>query len=212
MKLTVKQQKFADNYIESGNVTHAAVDAGYAKRSAHSIGTENLQKPAVKSYIDAKMAEIESHKIMSATEALQTLTGIARGEIKETVFNTTPDGVFEDEKSADLKTRITAIKEILKRYPDNDKLLSAQIRKMMAEASIAESKAAGATNSHSSQMDTLDQLLTTITEETLEDDEEGHDEIGQEETGRTGAADKPQATKPSVHSQANDGSAPRADQ
>ncbi|ODP95383.1 terminase small subunit [Levilactobacillus brevis] len=210
-KLTPKQQKFADSYVEGGNAYQAAIDAGYSHNYAKAQSSKLLENVGIKSYIDVKMAEIESDKIMGATEAIQRLSAIARGKIKETVITSTPDGVSIDEKPADFKTQIAAMREILKRHPSSDKLLSAQIRKMMAEASIAEAKAAGATNSHSSQMDTLDQLLTTITKETLEDDEEGRDEIGQEETGRTGADDKPQATKPSVHPQANDGSAPRAD-
>lgn len=143
MKLTVKQQKFADNYIESGNATQSAIDAGYSKKTAKMIATENLSKPYLKSYIDSKLAEIESHKIMDATEALQLLTGIARGETKETVISTTPFGTTENEKTADLKTRISAMKEILKRYPSSDKLMSAQIRKLEAEADVAEQKAKG---------------------------------------------------------------------
>lgn len=210
-KLTLKQQKFADAYIECGNATKSAIDAGYSKKTAAVIGNENLIKPYIKSYVDEKLAQIESDKIMGAKEAIERLSAIARGKIKETVITSTPDGVSIDEKPADFRTQIAAMREILKRHPSSDKLLSAQIRKMMAEASIAEAKADGATNSHSSQMDTLDQLLTTITKETLEDDEEGHDEIGQEETERTGTDDKPQATKPSVHPKATDGPAPGTD-
>lgn len=141
MKLTVKQQKFADNYIESGNATQSAIDAGYSKKTAKVIATENLSKPYLKSYIDSKLAEIESHKIMDATEALQLLTSIARGETKETVISSTPFGTTEDEKTADLKTRISAMKEILKRYPSSDKLMGAKIRKLEAEADVAEQKA-----------------------------------------------------------------------
>lgn len=49
-------------------------------------------------------------------------------------------GVETVEKEADLKTRISAIKEILKRYPDNDKLMKQQLRKLTAEADMAEAK------------------------------------------------------------------------
>ncbi|MDN6763861.1 MAG: terminase small subunit [Lactiplantibacillus plantarum] len=141
MKLTVKQQKFADNYIKSGNATQSAIDAGYSKSTSRSIGQENLTKPDIKNYIKDKLAKIESHKIMDATEALQLLTSIARGETKETVISSTPFGTTEDEKTADLKTRISAMKEILKRYPSSDKLMSAKIRKLEAEADVAEQKA-----------------------------------------------------------------------
>lgn len=141
MKLTVKQQKFADNYIKSGNATQSAIDAGYSKSTSRSIGQENLTKPDIKNYIKDKLAKIESHKIMDATEALQLLTSIARGETKETVISSTPFDTTEDEKTADLKTRISAMKEILKRYPSSDKLMSAKIRKLEAEADVAEQKA-----------------------------------------------------------------------
>ncbi|KZU62672.1 Phage terminase small subunit [Lactiplantibacillus plantarum] len=42
---------------------------------------------------------------------------------------------------ADLKTKIAAAREILKRYPGDDKLVKAQIRKAEAEADIAEIQA-----------------------------------------------------------------------
>ncbi|KZD90571.1 putative terminase small subunit [Lactiplantibacillus plantarum] len=87
------------------------------------------------------MAEIASKRIMDATEAVELLTSIARGETKETVYIGTADGVYEKHKEADLKTRISATKEILKRYPDNNKLVEQQIRKLKADADIAESKA-----------------------------------------------------------------------
>mgnify|MGYP004679094415 CR=1 FL=1 len=140
-KLTPKQQKFADEYIESGKKEESAIKAGYKSRSAHSIATENLQKPAIKSYIDERMAEIASKRIMDAAEAVELLTSIARGETKETVISSTQAGVYESKKEADLKTRISAIKEILKRYPDNNKLVEQQIRKLKADADIAEAKA-----------------------------------------------------------------------
>lgn len=140
-KLTPKQRKFVDEYIKLGNATQAAINAGYSKRTAKSIGQENLTKPDLKAFIDQRMAEIESHRIMDAQEALQLLTRIARGEEKETVVVSTQFDVDTIEKEADLKTRIAAAKEILKRYPDSDDLLKAQVRRAVADAEIAETKA-----------------------------------------------------------------------
>ena len=141
MKLTAKQKKFADNYIKSGNATQSAISAGYSRQTAAVIGAENLTKPYIKSYIDEQMAEIASKRIMDATEAVELLTSIARGETKETVYISAADGVYEKHKEADLKTRINATKEILKRYPDNNKLVEQQVRKLTAEADIAAYKA-----------------------------------------------------------------------
>ena len=140
MKLTAKQKKFADNYIKTGNATQSAIDAGYSKKTAKSVGSENLTKPDIKAYIDKKMREIESDRIMGAQEALEFLTNVVRGNELETKVVTTQYDVSTVKVPADVKTKISAAKEILKRYPDNDKLLEQQIRKITAEADIAEAK------------------------------------------------------------------------
>ena len=140
-KLTPKQQKFADEYIKSGNAYQAAIEAGYSRNYAKAQSSKLLENVGIKSYIDERMAEIASKRIMDATEAVELLTSIARGETKETVYIGTADGVYEKHKEADLKTRISATKEILKRYPDNNKLVEQRIRKLKADADIAEAKA-----------------------------------------------------------------------
>lgn len=94
-KLTPKQKAFADEYIKSGNATQAAIKAGY---SSEVSGRENLRKPTVKSYIDAKMAEIESHKIADAKEVLEFYTAVMRGEQKETVFVQAGKGYAKEQK------------------------------------------------------------------------------------------------------------------
>lgn len=140
-KLTEKQKKFADYYIELGNATQAAIKAGYSKKTAAVIGTENLIKPNIKTYIDTRLSEIASERIMSAQEAVELLSSIARAEITEQVVVTTMEGAEVVDKPPDVKTRIIAIKEILKRYPDNDKLVEQQIKKLSADAKASEAKA-----------------------------------------------------------------------
>ena len=143
MRLTTKQRLFADEYIKSGNATQSAIKAGYATKAAYRTGSENLRKPQIKAYIDAKMAEIESRKIADAKEAMQAITAIARGETTETQAQINPlTGEWEKtEVPADLKTRLTAWREILKRYPLSDELTKAQLRKTSAEARVAEARA-----------------------------------------------------------------------
>lgn len=141
MKLTEKQKRFADEYIKSGNATQAAIKAGYSQKSAQQTGSENLLKPVIKNYIDERMRTIENNRIMTAKEAVEFLTSVVRGDVKETVVIGTPMGAEEIEKEPDVKTRISAAKEILKRYPDNDKVMEQQLRKLTAEADIAEAQA-----------------------------------------------------------------------
>lgn len=142
MKLTPKQRLFADEYVESGNATQSAIKAGYATKSARFIGAENITKSNIKAYIERKMSEIESNKIATAKEALQGITAIARGETTETQVAMNPiTGKWEKtEVAADLKTRLSAWKEILKRYPLASDLTKAQCRKAKAEAEIAETQ------------------------------------------------------------------------
>ena len=163
-KLTEKQKKFADYYIELGNATQAAINAGYAERSAQQMGAENLSKPVIKSYIDERLEQIASERIMSAQEAVELLSSIARAEITEQVVVTTMEGAEVVDKPPDVKTRIIAIKEILKRYPDNDKLVEQQIRKLTADADLAEIKA----NTIKGLSD--DGGLITIVDEWLDDE------------------------------------------
>lgn len=163
--MTPKQRKFADEYIQSGNATRSVIKAGYSKKTAYSVGSENLTKPDIKNYINKRMNVLSRHNIMDAKEAVETLTSIGRGEIKETVVIATPQGVEVVEKEPDIKTRISAIKEILKRYPDNDKLMAQQLRKATAEADIAEMKAKAMVDN-----DRKDVTITIIQPETVADD------------------------------------------
>lgn len=82
--LTVKQKRFADEYIISGNATEAAIKAGYSNKTAAVIGAENLIKPNIKQYIDTRFKELDSAKIADQKEVMEYLTRLMRGEEKET--------------------------------------------------------------------------------------------------------------------------------
>ena len=82
-KLTLKQKKFADEYIISGNATIAAIKAGYSEKTAGQTGAENLKKPYIKSYIDERLKVIESKKTATQQEVLEYLTSVMRGEQRE---------------------------------------------------------------------------------------------------------------------------------
>ncbi|PAV33091.1 terminase small subunit [Leuconostoc lactis] len=140
MKLMPKQQKFADEYIKTGNAMQSAITAGYSKAYAKARSSEMLENVGIKSYIDSRMDKIASDRVMSYTEAVELLTSIARGELMETVVVGTMAGAETVEKEADIKTRLAALKEILKRYPSNDKLVEQQVRKLTADADMAEAK------------------------------------------------------------------------
>lgn len=141
MRLTQKQRLFADEYIKSGNATQAAVKAGYNVKNARVIGAQNLSKLNIKAYIDAKMAEIESHKIADAKEVLEFYTRVLRKEETEPEKLMDEDGSehFYDREPS-LKDRLNAAKELMKRYPLDDPVVKVQLRKLTADAEIAEQK------------------------------------------------------------------------
>lgn len=58
-QLTPKQRLFVAAYLETFNATEAAARAGYKgdRNTLSSIGSENLRKPAIRSAIDAEVAE-----------------------------------------------------------------------------------------------------------------------------------------------------------
>lgn len=139
-KLTPKMKKFADTYIETGNATEAYKSAYATKRmSNETVNTEakrTLRKPPVKEYIGKRMNQLEDAKIPKQKEILAFLGGVMRGTVKDHVI--TKIGELEVEPA--LKDKINAAKELLKRYPVDDPIAKAQLRKLNAEATLAESK------------------------------------------------------------------------
>lgn len=170
IKLTTKQKRFVDNYIKTGSATQSAIEAGYSKKTAPTIASENLIKPNIKSYIDEKIKEIESERIMGAQEALEFLTNVVvRGEELETKVVATQFDVGTVQGPADVKTKISAAKEILKRYPDNDKLVEQQIRKVKAEAELQELRVKSVKEGNPQVKDKLAELMEKIQGEVKED-------------------------------------------
>ena len=87
-KLTAKQQRFCDEYLVDLNATQAAIRAGYSKKTAYSIGQENLNKPEIKEYLEKRMAEKEEELIAKQDEVMRYLTSVMRREMKEFVVVT----------------------------------------------------------------------------------------------------------------------------
>jgi len=116
MKLTEKQKRFADYYIELGNATEAAIRAGYSKKTAKEIASENLTKPNIKQYVDERLKELDNKRIMNAEEVMQLLTSIARNEQEEDVVVFGENGPEITTKGMSAKDRLKALELIGKRY------------------------------------------------------------------------------------------------
>lgn len=106
-KLTVKQKKFCEYYIQTGNATDSARKAGYSEKTAQAIGSENLTKPLIKDYIQERTKPTEEKLIADSDEVMQFFTATMRGNVKDQ-FDLDPP----------LSDRISAAKELAKRTID----------------------------------------------------------------------------------------------
>nr|DAQ73821.1 MAG TPA: Terminase small subunit [Caudoviricetes sp.] len=105
MDLTPKQKTFADEFLKCGNATEAAKRAGYSEQSARQMGTENLSKPSISSYIQERQKQIDDERIADIAEIQRFYSSVLRGEVKD-----------QFGLDASLETRIAAGRELMKRF------------------------------------------------------------------------------------------------
>ena len=120
-KLTEKQKRFCDEYLIDLNATQAAIRAGYSENSARTQAADNMAKPYIKSYIDARMSEKKKSTIATQDEVLEYLTSVLRGESQgnEIVVEGTGNGFSqarEMKKKPSEKERMRAAELLGKRY------------------------------------------------------------------------------------------------
>src|ERR1700735_845857 len=58
MALNPKQIRFVEEYLIDLNATQAAIRAGYSRKTAYAIGSENLRKPEIKAALQAAHAVV----------------------------------------------------------------------------------------------------------------------------------------------------------
>lgn len=120
-KLTIKQIKFADEYIISGNAYESAVKAGYSENYAKAQTYKLLENVGVKNYIEDRLKLLEDKAIAKQEEVLKYLTSVMRGESESSivVVEGCGDGFSEAkivEKPPDEKERLKAAELLGKRY------------------------------------------------------------------------------------------------
>lgn len=116
-KLSIKQKRFADEYIISGNAYQSAIDAGYSKTYAKADSHKLLEKPGIKSYIESRMLEMDKRKVADQQEVLEYLTSVMRGEVTEPLTVLDGDGYQRViDASPSVATRNKAAELLGKRY------------------------------------------------------------------------------------------------
>ena len=141
MKLTERQRRFVEAFIETGNGSEAARRAGYKGKNLNRIATENLSKLVIQKAIEERMKEIESLKTATAEEVIQFLSASMRGEVKEEVIITEGTGIGMSKprkltKQISARDRIKAAELLLKRYPMKPEAEEQQLRIAKLKAEI----------------------------------------------------------------------------
>jgi phage terminase small subunit len=83
MKLTEKQKRFCDFYIETGNGTQAAKLAGYRGKNLNRVASENLSKLDIQKYIEERNNILEEERIANMREVKIFWTSIIRDKTAE---------------------------------------------------------------------------------------------------------------------------------
>lgn len=91
--LTPKQERFVQEFLIDLNSTQAAIRAGYSRRTAKSIGSENLTKPDIQAKISQDRAEQAEAAKISAKWVLDNLI-----EVSERCMQKTPVMKFDREE------------------------------------------------------------------------------------------------------------------
>jgi len=87
-----------EQYLLSGNATQSAIEAGYSKKTAYSIGEENLRKPVIQQAIAEKQAKLSEKTENTLVERVRTSQRL----------------LDESYKAGDLRTALAANDQLIK--------------------------------------------------------------------------------------------------
>jgi len=163
-KLTAKQRKFANEFIKTNNAYKSAIKAGYSKAYAKNASIKMVENGGIQNYIQRKVGKVEKHESDEADEVLRNIYRISAGKeierhyvqidnlAKEAagdddslgarmgymVDNTTltPASTKEQVAAAELWFKLNG-----KLKNDSKEVEEQKIRKLEAEADVAEQKA-----------------------------------------------------------------------
>ena len=79
-KLTPKQAAFVHEYLIDLNATQAAIRAGYSKKTANRIATENLSKPVIQEALREAREAREKRSMITVEWVLAQIASIAQDE------------------------------------------------------------------------------------------------------------------------------------
>lgn len=109
--LTLRQERFVNEYMIDGNATRAATAAGYSPKTAHSIGHENLSKPEIKTRIEALRTKAADRYAITADRVLRELALLSYSNMAD-YMGIASDGTPFTDLSALTRDQSAAITEL----------------------------------------------------------------------------------------------------
>lgn len=137
--LTVKQKRFADEYLIDCNATKAAIRAGYSPKTANEQGAKLLDNQKIADYINSELEKIHTEKVAEIQEIMEYLTSVMRGEQTEQVLIFVGKGIQEViEIQTSAKDRIRCAELLGKRYGIFRKNIDTEIKPVIIIGDIEE--------------------------------------------------------------------------
>ena len=103
VKLTPKQQRFVEEYLLDLNATQAAIRAGYSKKTARAIASENLAKPNIQEAVAKAKGERSEATKIDASWVLNKAVELHQRcmqEVRPVLNPKTRKQVYDDEGNA----------------------------------------------------------------------------------------------------------------
>lgn len=119
-KLTLKEQRFILNYIQTGESSKSYLEAGYKTKSnrPRQLAYELKNKPKIKRQIQARLKAMQGPEIAKGEEVMKYLTAVMRGEVKDafgldtTVSERTRAAIELAKRTFDIDAKVKDDKEV----------------------------------------------------------------------------------------------------
>lgn len=79
-RLTKRQKRFIEFYLQTGNGSESARKAGYTIKNAGVAASELLKNPRVAAELNTRMKQLEEKGMAKTEEIIKYLTSVMRGE------------------------------------------------------------------------------------------------------------------------------------
>ena len=128
-KLNIRQRKFAEYYVQSGNAADSAIRAGYSEKYAAQNTDKLLKNTNISDYIKELTEKAKDERIMTAKDRQVLLSDIARGSENEpsdriravdTLNKMTGEYLSKVEISGGLDAEISKLDELVKQMKQNE--------------------------------------------------------------------------------------------